>query len=96
MTDPSYNKVAKIPSHFTVEFKLPRVEGMEEIGGDALNINENRIVLKVGEKYFIDLTFETFKLKYKLIIESVKAKFDKKKKVLRLVFPIDQSVKYHQ
>ncbi len=53
-------------------------------------------MLKVGEKYFIDLPFETFKLKYKLMIENVKAKFDKKKKVLRLVFPIDQTVKYHQ
>lgn len=53
-------------------------------------------MLKVGEKYFIDLPFETFKLKYKLLIENVKAKFDKKKKVLKLAFPIDQSVKYHQ
>lgn len=78
-----------------MEFKLPKVEGMEEIGGDALNVNENRIVLKIGEKYFIDLTFETFKLKYKLMTENVKAKFDKKKKVLKLIFPVDQSVKYH-
>lgn len=79
-----------------MEFKLPRVEGMDEIGGDALNVNENRIVLKIGDKYFIDLPFETFKLKYKLMTENVKAKFDKKKKVLRLVFPIDQSIKYYQ
>lgn len=69
---------------------------MDQIGGDALNVNENRIVLKIGEKYFIDLPFETFKLKYKLMTENVKAKFDKKKKVLRLIFPIDQSIKYHQ
>lgn len=69
---------------------------MDEIGGDALNVNENRIVLKIGDKYFIDLPFETFKLKYKLMTENVKAKFDKKKKVLRLVFPIDQSIKYYQ
>lgn len=79
-----------------MEFKLPRVESMDEIGGDALNVNENRIVLKIGDKYFIDLPFETFKLKYKLMTENVKAKFDKKKKVLRLVFPIDQSIKYYQ
>lgn len=79
-----------------MEFKLPRVEGMDEISGDALNVNENRIVLKIGDKYFIDLPFETFKLKYKLMTENVKAKFDKKKKVLRLVFPIDQSIKYYQ
>lgn len=26
----------------------------------------------------------------------MKAKFDKKKKVLKLIFPIDQSIKYHQ
>jgi len=39
---------------------------MDEISGDALNVNENRIILKIGEKYFIDLPFETFKLKYKL------------------------------
>jgi len=31
-----------------VEFKIPRVESMDEIGGDALNVNENRIILKVG------------------------------------------------
>lgn len=67
MQDSSYNKAAKVPSHFTVEFKLPRVEGMNEISGDALNVNENQIILKIGEKYFIDLPFETFKLKYKLI-----------------------------
>lgn len=69
---------------------------MDEISGDALNVNENRIVLKIGEKYFIDLPFETFKLKYKLTTENVKAKFDKKKKVLKLIFSIDQSIKYHQ
>ncbi len=32
-----------------------------------MNVNENRVVLKIGEKYFIDLGFESFKLKYKLI-----------------------------
>jgi hypothetical protein len=48
LQDQSYNKAAKVPSHFTVEFKLPRVEGMEEIGGNDLNVNENRIVLKIG------------------------------------------------
>jgi hypothetical protein len=60
-----------------------------------LNVNENRVVLKIGEKYFIDLPFETFKLKYKLLTEKIKAKFDKKKKSLRLIFPIDQSIKYY-
>ena len=69
---------------------------MEEIGGDSLNINENRIILKVGEKYFIDLPFETFKLKYKKIHDKIKAKFDKKKKVLRITFPVDQTIKYHE
>lgn len=61
-----------------------------------MNVNENRVVLKIGEKYFIDLPFETFKMKYKLITEKVKAKFDKKKKCLKLIFPIDLSIKYHQ
>jgi hypothetical protein len=42
------------------------------------------------------LPFETFKMKYKLITEKVKAKFDKKKKCLKLIFPIDLSIKYHQ
>jgi hypothetical protein len=50
-----------------------------------LNVNENRIVLKVPEKYFIDLPFETFKMKYKLMTEKIKAKFDKKKKALRII-----------
>ena len=69
---------------------------MEEIGSDPLNINQNRVVLKIGEKYFIDLPFEIFKIKYQITHEKVKAKFDKKKKCLKLIFPIDQSVKYHQ
>ena len=69
---------------------------MEEIGGDSLNVNENRIILKVAEKYFIDLPFEVFKLKYKLIHEKIKAKFDKKKKVLRITLAVDQTIKYHE
>jgi hypothetical protein len=29
LQDPSHLTAKKIPSHFTIEFKLPRVEGME-------------------------------------------------------------------
>lgn len=29
LQDPSHMTAKKIPSHFTIEFKLPRVEGME-------------------------------------------------------------------
>ncbi len=96
MQDPAYMKTSKVPSHFTVEFKIPRCDNLEQLGSEGLNVNENRIVLKVPEKYFIDLPFETFKMKYKLITEKIKAKFDKKKKVLRIIIQIDQSIKYFQ
>jgi hypothetical protein len=42
------------------------------------------------------LSFEEFKVKYVLLTAKAKAKFDKKKKTLRIVIPIDQSVKYNQ
>lgn len=48
-------KTKKVPSTFNVEFGLPRVESMEEIAGQTLEINDTKILLKVGEKYFIDL-----------------------------------------
>ena len=35
-------------------------------------------------------------MKYKLLTNKIKAKFDKKKKVLRIIIEIDQSIKYFQ
>jgi len=50
--------------------------------------------LKIGDKYFIDLELEELKLKYTLVTSNAKAKYDKKKKSLRIVIPVDQTVKY--
>ena len=68
---------------------------MSEVADQKLEINEQKIILKIGEKYFIDLQFEQFKIKYQLQPTLAKAKYDKKKKTLRIVIPIDQSVNYH-
>ena len=43
-----------------------------------------------GEKYFIDLSFEDLKCKYTLLTNEAKAKYDKKKKTLRIEIPVDQ------
>ena len=43
-----------------------------------------------GEKYFIDLAFEDMKLKYPLKTNEAKAKYDKKKKVLKIEIPVNQ------
>jgi hypothetical protein len=47
--------------------------------------------MDAGEKYFIDLDFAELKINFKLISNESKAKFDKKKKTLRINFPIDKS-----
>lgn len=54
-----------------------------------MDINEDKILLDAGEKYFIDLSLSELKIKYKLIHSDSKAKFDKKKKSLRITIPID-------
>lgn len=69
---------------------------MEEVAGQKLQINDKKIVLKIGEKYFIDLQLQQLKVKYVLVTGSAKAKYDKKKKCLRIVIPVDQTVKYEQ
>ena len=86
----------KTPSAFNIQFKIPRVESMEEVAGQKLEINDKKILLKIGQKYFIDLEFEQLKVKYVLVTGNAKAKYDKKKKSLRIVIPIDQTVKYEQ
>ena len=43
-----------------------------------------------GEKYFIDLSFEDLKCKYALLTNEAQAKYDKKKKTLRIEIPVDQ------
>ena len=67
---------------------------MEEVAGQTLEINDKKILLKIGEKYFIDLELEELKIKYTLLTSSAKAKYDKKKKSLRIIIPVDQTVKY--
>ena len=37
---------------------------------------------------------EELKIKYSLLTASAKAKYDKKKKSLRIIIPVDQTVKY--
>ena len=50
-------------------------------------------MLKIGEKYFIDLELAHFKLKYPLLTANAKAKYDRKKKTLRISIPVDPSYK---
>lgn len=40
------------------------------------------------------MEFEQLKVKYTLVTANAKAKYDKKKKALRIVIPVDQSVTY--
>lgn len=47
--------------------------------------------MDAGHKYFIDLNFEDLKVKYKLVTAESKAKFDKKKKTLRITIPLDRT-----
>lgn len=68
---------------------------MEEITKHTLEINDKKILFIVADKYFIDLELAELKIKYLLLTENAKAKFDKKKKTLRIVIPIDQTINYH-
>ena len=92
--DSPYTKRRTVPTSFNIEFAIPRVESMEEVAGQTLEINDKKILLKIGEKYFIDLELEEIKIKYVLLTASAKAKYDKKKKSLRIIIPVDQTVKY--
>lgn len=38
----------KVPSVFNIEFAIPRVESMDEIAGQTLEINDKKIILKIG------------------------------------------------
>jgi hypothetical protein len=95
MEDPNIgngrNRQRKLPTTFNIEFKVPRIENISEMG---ITLNENQIIIDGKEKYFIDLSLEEFKIKYNLKKEEVKAKFDKKKKVLRIIYPVDQSQRF--
>lgn len=66
---------------------------MENISeAKTLEINEKKIILAVEDKYYIDLSFEDMKIKnYPLKHAEAKAKFDKKKKTLRVQIPVDIS-----
>ena len=65
---------------------------MEAISeASKLEINENKILFEVTDKYYIDLAFDTLKAKYPLRTNEAKAKFDKKKKILKVQIPVDES-----
>lgn len=81
-------KKRSLPNSFTVQFKVPRMENISE--ANNLEINDKKIVLSVQDKYFIDISFEDMKVKnYPLKYSEAKAKFDKKKKTLRIQIPVD-------
>ena len=67
---------------------------MQEVANQTLEINDKKILLKIGEKYFMDLQLDELKIKFTLLTASAKAKYDKKKKSLRIIIPVDQTVKY--
>ena len=95
MEDPTIgsrrNMPRKLPTSFNIQFKVPRVEKISELG---ITLNENQIIIDGKDKYFIDLSLDQFKIKYNLKKEEVKAKFDKKKKILRIIYPVDQNQKF--
>ena len=82
-----------VPTAFNIQFAIPRVDSAEEVAGQTLEINEQQIILKIGEKYFIDLELAQFKLKFPLLTANSKAKYDRKKKTLRISIPVDPSYK---
>ena len=66
----------------------------QELTGQEIiesEINENKILFEVTDKYYIDLAFDTLKEKYPLRTNEAKAKFDKKKKILKVQIPVDES-----
>ena len=83
------DKSRKVPSALNIEFRIPLVEEFREI--KSLDVSEDKILLDIGEKYFIDVTFEELRSKYKLVHSESKAKFDKKKRSLRISIPVDKS-----
>lgn len=87
--DKKVDRRRKVPKTYALEFKLPKLENFSEI--KVLDVNDSKLVLEAGEKYFIDLDFAELKLSFKLLTAESKAKFDKKKKTLRITFPIDPS-----
>lgn len=55
-----------------------------------MDISESKLILEAGDKYFLDLDFSELKLSFRLVTAEGKAKFDNKKKTLRITFPIDK------
>ena len=67
---------------------------MEEVANQTLEINDKKILLKIGQKYFLDLELSELKIKYSLLTANSRAKYDKKKKSLRIIIPVDQTINY--
>lgn len=58
-----------------------------------MDISDKKIIFAVEGKYYIDISFEDMKIKnYPLKHTEAKAKFDKKKKTLRVQIPVDVSL----
>lgn len=54
-----------MPQTYALEFKLPKLETFGEI--KVLDVNDTKLVLDAGNKYFIDLEFSELKLSFKLL-----------------------------
>lgn len=48
MENPAMNTRRKVPSAFNIEFSIPRVESISEIADQKLEINDKKIILKIG------------------------------------------------
>lgn len=78
--DPSGIVKFKRPTNLSIEIWLPRVSKMGEID---LDISNEKMILDVPELYYLNR-----KLPYECIAESVKAKWDKSKKCLRVMIEV--------
>lgn len=48
MENPANYTRRKVPSAFNIEFSIPRVESISEITDQKLEINDIKIILKIG------------------------------------------------
>ena len=71
---------SRIPTHITIDINLKWADNMK---GSNLDINEGTLIFEIPELYYLDIM-----LKYKVDQDSGSAKFDKTKKILKIVLPV--------
>lgn len=71
---------ARIPTEVTITINLKWADSMK---GSNLDINEGTLLFEIPDLYYLDI-----QLRYKVDQDSGSAKFDKTKKVLKIVLPV--------